>query len=118
MLINNGARIANFKQPSFLNETALILNPCTGFNLTYQTLLDYTYYLVKYCHFSMHDLYATDYYFVDILMEKYKEELEEEAKRREEERQEQERQNAEMRQMYQYQQGNLPNYSSMPSNIG
>ena len=69
-----------------------VLNPCIGFNLTHEHLLNMIYYLVKEGNFGMNDLLHTDWFYADLFFEKLYDEIEQKRKHDEEEnkRQEQE----------------------------
>ena len=111
---------SNIRKPLLIETSAEIINPCTGFNLTFDYLRDMIYYLVKEGHFTMMDLEHTDFFFADILYEKLADEIEKRNKQQEEENREREKEVMNYQQMQDYQSrmmsglGNY-NFNSLPS---
>ena len=103
---------------SLIRTSAEVLNPCGGFNYTWEQLVNIIYYLVKEGHFAMSDLERSDWYFVSLLYDTLREEIEQEAKRREEENRKQEQEMANYQQMQDYQSKMMDNMNynqNMPS---
>ena len=104
------------KKPLLIECSAELLNPCTGFNLTFDTLINMIYYLVKEGHFTMIDLEHTDFFFANMLYETLYEEVKKKQKQQEEENKRQEQEMAGYQQMQEYQSKMMDNMSSfMPS---
>lgn len=77
---------------------AQIYNPLPGFKLWYSEIINMIYVLVKNCNFSEYGiLHLLPFYEVWSILEKYKEEIEEQNKRQEEENKKMEAQMADMR---------------------
>ena len=109
-----GLNYATFgRERSLIRSSAELLNPCTGFNLTFEHLLNMIYYLVKEGNFSMSDIERTDYYFADLIYEKLYDDYEQRRKQQEEENRRQEQEMSSYQQMQNYQaqmMNNMNNY--------
>ena len=101
---NNITFRTNGIKKSLIDCSAEVLNPCTGFNLTHETILNMIYYLVKEGHFGMSDLLRIDWFYANLFYEKLYDEIEKKRKHDEEDnkRQEQEMANYQQMQDYQY----------------
>lgn len=113
---NNITFRTNGIKKTLLGCSAEVLNPCTGFNLTHDTLLNMIYYLVKEGHFTMTDLIHTDWFYADLFYEKLYDEIEKKRKHDEEENKRQEQEMSNYQQMQDYQSKMMENMSHyMPS---
>ena len=101
---------------TLINSAAELLNPCTGFNHTFEQLLNMIYYLVKEGHFTMMDLEHTDWYFANLLFETLYDEIEKKRKHEEEQNKKQEQEMMNYQQMQDYQSKMMDSMSNyMPS---
>lgn len=86
-----------------INSAAELINPCKGFNHTFEQLINMIYYLVKEGHFSMSDLERTDWYFANLLYETLYDEIEKRRKYEEEQNKQHELEMSNYQQMQNYQ---------------
>lgn len=103
---------------TLINSSAELINPCMGFNHTFEHLLNMIYYLVKEGHFTMIDLEHTDWYFANLLFEKLYDEIEQKRKHDEEQNKQQEQEMARYQQMQDYQSRMMESMNNyMPNNF-
>lgn len=101
---------------TLINSVAEVINPCIGFNHTFEQLINMIYYLVKEGHFTMIDIEHTDWYFANLLFETLYDEVEKRRKHEEEQNKKQEQEMANYQQMQDYQSKMMDSMSHyMPS---
>lgn len=103
-------------EKTLIRSSAELINPCIGFNHTWDQLINMIYYLVKEGHFSMHDLLYTDWFFVDLLYNTLYEEIKQKNKQQEEENRRQEQEMAKYQNMQDYQNKMMDNMNNFNLN--